>query len=75
MDVIDERYIDLAAAIVHQAIADYKKALQNDDTIAQKECESFFRSAWGRWLTLDNGKSIMERCKAEVEKEKKKEEE
>lgn len=74
MSIIDDRYIELAAGIVKQAMSDYKKALMQDDYRKIKSCERFFLSGWGQFLTANHGEYAIERCKKEVESEKEEEE-
>lgn len=72
---MEELYVGLYAAIVKQAMADYKAALKDDGKKALKtrrECEKFFLSGYGQMLSADNGERIINQCKAEVEAEKKK---
>lgn len=74
---MDEGYIDLAAAIVKQAMTDYKAALKDDGKKAKKtrmKCESFFLSKYGQMLSAGNGELIIEMCKKEVEAETEKKE-
>lgn len=65
-------HVDFAAAIVKQAMADYKKALRNNDERTSKECERFFLSKWGQTLSLHNGERIIRLCKEEVKAKEKK---
>lgn len=74
MDNITDRYIDLAGAIVRQAMLDYKAALKGEDKKAERKrtkCEKFFLSAYGQMLSAHSGERIIEMCKREVEAEKK----
>ena len=72
MEYIEKGYIELAAAIVKQAIEDYKTALKRNDEGAIKECERFFKGGWGEWLTVCNGERIIKMCREEVENERRK---
>lgn len=74
MDEIEKGYISLMAAIIEQAVTDYKQALKECDGRTIRECERFFLSEWGQALTWDNGENIMQRCRREVAEEKKKKE-
>jgi hypothetical protein len=74
---MEELYIELYAAIVKQAMTDYKAALKDDGKKALKkrrECEKFFLSAYGQMLSAGNGERIINQCKAEVEAEEQKKE-
>ena len=71
---MDDNYINLAAAIVLQAMSDYKKALRDEDSKTIKECEKFFLSEYGQYLSGHRGKYAIERCKKEIEQEKEKKE-
>ncbi len=70
-------YYDLAAAIVLQAMKDYKRALKaiRDGKTdiryfkRKRECERFFRSKYGKMLSCDNAERIIEKCRREVEEE------
>lgn len=69
--------IELAAAIVKQAMSDYKAALKGNCKEAsrtKKECERFFLSDYGQMLTAGNGERIIEMCKEEVKKKQRKRE-
>lgn len=46
----ENRYQNLANAIVIKAVDDYKLALEFNITRLQKECEKFFRSEWFTFL-------------------------
>lgn len=69
-----ESYINIAAAIVKQAMADYKAALKANKKNLIHECEQFFLSAWGQTLSANHGEYIIERCRKEVEAESEEEE-
>lgn len=72
---MDDNYIELYAAIVKQAMTDYKAALKDDGKRAmkkRKECEKFFLSAYGQMLSANNGERIIKMCREEVEAEQKK---
>ena len=69
---MDCRYERLKAAILQQAIYDYKKALRkkNGGTIAY--FERWFRSEWGEALSSYNGEYIIEMCRKCVNMKQKK---
>lgn len=71
----DDRYIELAAAVVRQAMEDYKTALLDDNLKEIEECEEFFLSAYGQMMTAHHGEYIIERCKKEAAQEKEEAEE
>ena len=48
---IDERWRDLAASIIEQAVADYKRAILECNTTRKIDCISFFTSDWFRVLS------------------------
>ena len=65
---------ELACAIVHQAAADYMKALKKLKlnggylpALGEKDsCERFFRSEWMKQLTDIDGKWLMEELRKET---------
>ena len=71
---MDENYKELAAAIVLQAVKDYRKALKTlknrpDSRSAlntKQETEQFFRSGWYTSLTSINPRLVMDEIKREV---------
>lgn len=75
-DYCIEGYQRLAAAVVEQAVVDYKKALRRlyrypKDQEAQREkteCERFFRRDMGMYSDLD-GESIIREIKKRVNAE------
>lgn len=75
-DYCIEGYQRLAAAVVEQAVVDYKKALRRlyrnpEDQEAQRgktECERFFRRDMGMYSDLD-GESIIREIKKRVNAE------
>lgn len=71
---MDDRYIQIAAAIVKQAMVDYKDALRDVGKKAEKKkkaCEKFFLSKYGQMLSAGNGERIIKMCREEVEAEEK----
>lgn len=70
---MDESYIELCAAIIKQAMLDYKEALREDRRKDIEECERFFLGAWGQLLSEYHGEYIIEQCKKEVAKKTRKE--
>jgi hypothetical protein len=67
---MDYCYVELYAAIVKQAMADYKAALKCESKKALKtrrECENFFLSEYGQMLSVNNGERIIKMCRDEVE--------
>jgi len=71
---MEELYIELYAAIVKQAMTDYKAALKDDGKKAlkmRKQCEKFFLSQYGQMLSAGNGERIIKMCREEVESETK----
>ena len=70
---MEEEYTTIAAAIILQAMKDYKRALlrvrkrkskHNEKKV--RELERFFLSAWGQSLSFDRGEYIIARCREEV---------
>jgi hypothetical protein len=61
-------YDRLRFAIVKQAVDDYKTALRTKNPAKITECEKFFRSQWGQWLSGGSGVYIIEKCKQIVNK-------
>ena len=74
MERITEGYIELAGAIVRRAIVDYKEALRKNSKRKISNCERFFLSEYGRFLTMENGEKIIEMCREEVKAETKEKE-
>nr|DAL94017.1 MAG TPA: hypothetical protein [Caudoviricetes sp.] len=62
----DEGLILLQAAILEQAIHDYKIELKCG---GGHTLEKWFLSEWGQWISRGHGKEIIERCKREVNHE------
>ncbi len=63
-----EGYERLRVAIMKTAVQDYKIALKKSDREGRKcekeiALERFFLSAWGQFLSGDNGKLIIEKCR------------
>ena len=65
----EDGHILLAAAIIKQAMTDYKNALREEDENEIRVCERFFLSEWGQLLSAHHGEYVIERCKKEVEME------
>lgn len=63
---IDECYQELGAAIVKQAVDEYKQALINDNKLKIAENEHFFRSGWYKILTNIDGKMLVKRLRSTV---------
>ena len=71
---MDDNYIELANAIILQAVKDYRgalKALKNrprSETakISKQEVERFFRSDWYLQLTSLDPEMLMQKLKEEV---------
>ena len=59
-------YVDLADAIILQAVKDYRKALIGGRTAVIKSCERFFRSEWFNILTSADGEMIMNKIRKEA---------
>lgn len=69
---MNEGYVQIAAAIVKQAMTDYKAALKCEGKRAmktRKECERFFLSEYGQMLSAGSGERIIEKCREEVKAE------
>lgn len=56
----------LAAAIILQAVKDYRMALKKGDYEQKRECERFFRSQWFGILSDMDSESLIERLRKEV---------
>ena len=56
----------LAAAIILQAVKDYRKALKKGERERKRECERFFRSQWFGILTSVDGETLISRLRKEV---------
>lgn len=76
---VNERYEALAAAILQQAVVDYKKIAskktknKNDEKAKASELktiERFFLSGYGQSLSYHHGEYIVERCRKEAAQEK-----
>lgn len=63
----DEGLILLQAAILEQAIYDYKIELRGG---GGQSLEKWFLSEWGQMLSRGHGEQIIERCKREVNYDK-----
>lgn len=48
---MDERWRDLAASIIEQAIADYKRSFAEPNARLKMDCISFFTSDWFKVLS------------------------
>ncbi len=59
-------YENLAAAIILQAVKDYRRALKSDAKEHCKEIERFFRSDWYRVLTKVSGEMLIQKLREEV---------
>lgn len=66
----DEGYIALAAAVLHQAIEDYKSAVKHKRRGEVKAIERFFLSVYGQTLSFNNGELIVERLHKEIDTDK-----
>ncbi len=53
----------IRAAILKQAVKDYKSALKRNQPHKKAELERFFRSDWGQLLSSNHGEYIIENCK------------
>ncbi len=78
MNYNDDGYRMLAAAIVEQAVADYRKALRRlrkhpeDDSARyrKEECERFFRERMNRYVDADlDGEAVIRAIRDRVDKE------
>lgn len=63
-----EGYERLRVAIMKTAVHDYKIAMKKSEREGRKcekeiALERFFLSAWGQFLSGDNGKLIIEKCR------------
>jgi hypothetical protein len=63
-------YEALAAAILQQAIKDYKTAIRNNNFHKMLCLERFFLGELGQILSYNHGELIIERCRNEVNGEK-----
>lgn len=73
MDIITQRYVELAGKALKQEADAYMEALRYDDkkSIRQrKRSERFFLSEHGQLLSMGNGEAIIRQCREKVEKEK-----
>ena len=59
-------YTEIRAAILRQAVKDYKKALELRNYAERSKLERFFLGEWGQWLSDNNGEYIIDKCKREV---------
>jgi hypothetical protein len=66
MTTDEKGYVDLAAGIVKQAMFDYKKAPKENKESVIEECEQFFLSDWGQWLSDYHGEKIIRICRNAV---------
>lgn len=72
----DDGVDDLIEAVVRKAITDYTKALKQqktahgmdkaDATRRVNECEKFFRSPWGNFLTYGYGEQLIKILRKKV---------
>lgn len=61
---MDERWRDLAASIIEQAVADYKNAISTCNTTRKIECVAFFTSDWFKVLSGGiDGRILLERLR------------
>ena len=61
---MDERWRDLAASIIEQAVADYRRAIIDHNTTRKMDCVSFFTSDWFRVLSGGiDGRILLERLR------------
>lgn len=61
----EDTRITICAAIVSQAIKDYKDALAKKDRGEIRRLEEWFLSDWGQTLSNDNGALIIEKTRKE----------
>ena len=64
------KYEELRAAILRQAVIDYKEALQEQNYKQIASLERFFLGWWGQLLSGGHGEYIIERCKKEITQKK-----
>lgn len=64
-------FFNLRAAIVAQAVKDYRAALMAGNGGAIRHLQNFFLSDWGQSLSGDNGDNIIRKVRAEVAEIKK----
>ena len=62
----DDNYKLLIAAIIEQAVNDYRAALRSGRPERTQPLERFFLSEWGQLLTRGYGEDIIERVKREI---------
>lgn len=63
-------YVDLAEAVVRQAVADYKAIqegkIDENKRVNKKEIEKFFRSDWGDLLCCGKAEGVLRIIKKEI---------
>lgn len=59
-------YTAIRAAILRQAVKDYKKALESRNYAEKSKLEHFFLGEWGQWLSNNYGEYIIAKCRREV---------
>lgn len=59
LDKKENPYVELAAAILKQAVDDYIFAIEHDEKRKQKKLEAFFMTDWGSLLSFDQGEYII----------------
>lgn len=64
-------YEPLRAAILRQAVKDYKSALKQNNQCEIAKLESFFLGEWGQLLSYGHGEYIIDTCKRIVNKKQK----
>ena len=60
----------LIGAVIKIAAEDYRKALLDDQTSLQEECERFFLGRYFESLTDLNGQALVEKIRRDTKKEK-----
>lgn len=68
MLISENGYINLAAAIVLQAVKDYRKGLRQKNPGRRLECERFFHSKWFTVLTDIDGGYLIKKLREEKNK-------
>lgn len=61
-------YERVAAAILRQAVRDYKVALLKNYPSSIAKLERFFLGEWGQFLSSNHGEYIIEQCRKSVGK-------
>lgn len=61
-------YERVAAAILRQAMRDYKIALLRNSPSHITKLERFFLGEWGQFLSSNHGEYIIEQCRKSVGK-------